>query len=514
MPNFIDSVDDNLVADGNVNFGGGMDGQIDPTMIEPNGCAEMKNMAMNRFGVITTRKGTVEVGTSPAGSRINGLSELDTATVEHLVACFAGAFYKYESSAWTLLAGFTANATAQVEMQQGVNVLYITDGVNNMRSWDGTTFTDLGTTSPNPPLAKYIVWHTNRLFAAGVTTANDTVYVSNIPDGTVWNYTTQAFRVGAGEGDAITSIGKWVGFKLVVFKNNSFYIVDADPSVSVANWGIEIGSPFIGCVAHRSVVQVGNDLYFLSRDGVRSIIRTTTAAINEVSLPLSWPMQNIIDQINWANASKACATYFDNKYILSVPITPATDNNYCIVYDTRAQRWSGYWTGWTSTIFHISKLANEKHLYFGQTDGITLEWDSDADENAVATYKDDGAEIASLIKTRAYQFQDPLSPKYGWSISSEWYQSQASASIKAILDQGGANTIDADFDTENVQNQLPVDLPFTLASIGNKRCAFDLAALGEFREIQFQFETTSGKLSLKSLTATAFPQAMKYEEGA
>lgn len=513
MPIYSDIVDDELIFDGTPTFGGGMDGQADPSVIDATTCADLKNVDMNRFGILMTRKGTSLVGTAPFSGRIQGLSELDTPTVEQLIAVSGGNFKKYESGTWSDIVGFTADTSANIDMEQGINVLYIADGTNNLHTWDGTSFTNLGTGSPKPPICPFLCWHTSRLFAAGNSTNNDTVYVSDILDAgaTGWDWTNQSFRVGGGEGDAITGIAKWVGYKLAVFKNNSFYVVEADPAESVSNWIIERISPVIGCVAHRSIKQVGNDLYFLSRDGVRSIIRTTTAALNEVSFPLSFPMQPIIDRINWTYAHLSNAVYFDNKYILSVPLDSAEYPNYCIVYDTRAQKWTGYWTGWTSQQFLISLLANGRSLYFGDNDGNVMEWNYDADSEIAASFLDNSVDIPTSIKTRAYRFNDPLRLKKGWNINMEFYQSQATASLSAILDQGGNDTIDSSFSTEQIENQLPLDLPFDLALIRNKRVAFDLYKLGEFREIQFELASSSGKLSLKTILASAFMRDIKFE---
>jgi len=517
MPNFIDTTDDALLTDGSQSFGGGADEQVDPGLLEGTACAEMKNIALNRFGVAVTRKGCIKVGdAAPFVARIQGLAELDTASTEVLLCVSGGAFKELVGTTWTAESGWSADASADmVNMVQGVNLLYVADGVGNLRSFDGTTWTDLTTGSGNAPIGNLLAWHTSRMFLSGVSANNDTVYVSDILEVGAghWNWTTNSFRVGGGEGDAIMAIAAWTGYKLVVFKNNSFYVVEANPTESVAQWVVERISPVIGCVAHRSVVQVGNDLFFLSRDGVRSVIRTVTTDQNEVSLPLSWPMQPYIDRINWTYASRSCAAFYDNKYLIAVPLDSATDPNYVLVYDTRAQRWSGYWTGWTPTIFHVSKLANLRNLYFGQSDGKAWEWQADADDDAAASYLDDGTGYASRIKSRAYSFADPLSPKWGWCVNLEFYLSLATASCSAILDQGGDNILDSSFATEQVSNQLPVNLPFNLASVRNKRVALDLATLGEFRSIQIQTDATTGRLALKSLFVSAFPSNMVYEEG-
>jgi hypothetical protein len=114
MPNFVEGIDDPLATDGNTSFGGGVDMQVDPGILEQTASAELKNMAMNRFGVLQTRKGTDAIGdANPFAATIQALCELDTPTVEQLIAVSAGVFKKLVSTTWTTIAGWTAHTTAK-----------------------------------------------------------------------------------------------------------------------------------------------------------------------------------------------------------------------------------------------------------------------------------------------------------------------------------------------------------------------------------------------------------------
>jgi hypothetical protein len=513
---YIDTDDDPLVFDGISSFSGGEDSQGDPLLIEPNASSELINCMLTRTGGTETRKGSLKLGLTIAAGKVQGLSELDTPLIEKLLAACNGGMYEFDGSIWTPALGYApSTASVPVEIVQGINRLYLTDGIQNLHEWNGTTFTDLGTGSPAPPIVKYLIWHTSRMFGAGNILENDTIWVSDFLDAgsLAWDYSTRSFRVGGGEGDAITAIASWHGFKLLAFKNNSFYVVDADPQLDVANWVIERVSDNIGCVSHRSVAMVGNDAYFLSRDGVRSVIRTTTDNQNEVSLPLSFPIQPIIDRINWTYADKSTAIPFDNKYMLCVPLDGATEPNAILVFDTRFQRWSGRWLGMNATCFLISKLGNIKRCLFGSTDGRVIRWLHDADDTLDSTYQDDGVDIATSVKTRAFRFNEPIALKNGWNILMEFFKSRAKANAFAILDQGEDEPIASNFDTEEIENQLPLpQLPFNLATIkNNSRRAFDLADHRSFLEIQFKITSNSKKLSLKSMAASAFVNTVEYE---
>jgi len=509
-----DNLDDPLVFDGSVNFSGGEDSQADPSQLKKEQCAKLINCALNRIGDITTRKGTEKLGAAAvAANRIQGLGELDTSSVELILAACNGAMFKNDAGTWSSAAGYTpTSATVTVEIVQGVDKLYIADGTKNLFSWDGTTFTDLLTGGTNPPILKFIAWHTNRLF--GSPSNSDYLYISNVLDATTWDTTNQAIRIGGGEGDNISCIASWSDFNFLVFKHNSIYVVNANPSQLVADWEVRKITDRVGCVAHRSGKMVGNDFYFLARDGIRTVLRTINDIQTEVSLPISWPMQPFIDRINWSAANTACAEYADNKYLLAVPIDGATQPNAVIVIDTRLKVPIGYWsgTGWTPTVFLFSKLANTQNLYFGNTSGKVLRWMFDEDDDLEASYEDDGEDIATTARTSSYSFQEAIFPKIGWNVEFEFNKSLATANAYAILDQDDTEqVVELNFNTFGTTNQLPVNLPFNLAVLTIARRAFDIAHLGEFREVQFEVRSSAGKLAMKQVLASAFVETMKDE---
>jgi hypothetical protein len=118
-----------------------------------------------------------------------------------------------------------------------------------------------------------------------------------------------AFKVGLG--DPITGLASWVGFNVVVFCKNSCYVVDTNPVPATASPTVPAASTFkirtistsSGCLSHGSIAQVGEDLYYLSRTGVRSIRRTMEENMiaSDVGI-ISYPIQDVIDSINWAQA--------------------------------------------------------------------------------------------------------------------------------------------------------------------------------------------------------------------
>ena len=119
-------------------------------------------MDINRFGALTTRRGTSLIG-STLTNPVMGLSFFDTPTHEEILAVSTGVLYKSTGSAFSSVSGYTPTASNNVEFAQLVDEIYMTDGQGNLHSYNGTSVTDEGST---PPTSKFLITHTNRLFGA------------------------------------------------------------------------------------------------------------------------------------------------------------------------------------------------------------------------------------------------------------------------------------------------------------------------------------------------------------
>jgi len=102
-----------------------------------------------------------------------------------------------------------------------------------------------------------------------------------------------------------------------------------------------------GCIATKSATWVpgvpgksGADIFYLSRDGVRTLSRSATDAQQGASFPLSYNIPEWINRINWTTAHRASAAVFDNAYHLSVPLDGALDNTHVLRYDLATEAWT------------------------------------------------------------------------------------------------------------------------------------------------------------------------------
>jgi len=351
----------------------------------------------------------------------------------------------------------------------------------------------------------------------------DTIYVSDIlsAEGTSAWSAVDSFRVG-GDGEPIVALQPWTGYRLVVFKLNSTYVIETDPTASIASWIVQRISSEVGCIAPRSVVQVASNIYWLANDGVRTLARTLQGTENEISDPLSKIIDSTIQEINPTQIQKAAGAYFANRYVLSIPISSSVTNNATICYNTLHKAWSGKWTGdFRASVF--ARYTNDPNnlLALATPDGRVLRWmEYIKDEQEVATdYQDSGSAIPTSITTREFSFGEPMSYKSLYNVEVQFYASTAFASVYVLDDLGNTITAFSNIDSSAASGGLGLlILPFILdanAILRNqksRRRAKSLLGNTPRRGIQVIVESPSGKLSLQNTTASAFIDSFRPEE--
>tara|TARA_B100001559_G_scaffold321086_1_gene336134 strand:- start:3781 stop:5694 length:1914 start_codon:yes stop_codon:yes gene_type:complete len=351
------------------------------------------------------------------------------------------------------------------------------------------------------------------------------------------------FKVGLG--DPVTGLASWVGFNLVVFCKNSCYVVDTGgvPAASgtapkTSDYTIRTISATTGCVSHGSIAQVGEDLFFLSRTGVRSIRRTMeeNMVASDVGV-ISYPIQDVIDEINWAAVENATSVFWNNRYLLSVPTGASTVNDTTIVYNTNTQSWMGVWRGDVtvtsgvpaSTInpyqYAVTQFSGGKpYLISLDKVGNPLQYrdfvedknlvDTDFQDKLVTTYKDTGWEAL----TRAFTFNEQTTSKDAEFAEFEFDRSNAVIDIGVILDGAEqSNNLADELDTGTGELRLTFTLPSTLGSGLLTRYRYSMTQYPEFRELQFKFQqsdnagTESKYLALRSIYAGGFLNSVGEE---
>jgi len=331
-------------------------------------------------------------------------------------------------------------------------------------------------------------------------------------------------------------------------------VVDTNPVVAgsgattttTANFTIRSISQSVGCLSHGSITQVGEDLFFLSRSGVRSIRRTMEENMiaSDVGV-ISYPVQDVIDQINWAQAQIATATFWNSRYILSVPTGSSTVNDTTLVYNTNTNAWMGVWrgtvtvdgttglpsstinpvdyavtqfTGGKPFLISLDKVGNPLQ-FKDYVEDINLV-DTDFQDKLTTTFIDTGWEAT----TRALTFGEQMTTKDAEFAEFEFDRSNAILDIGVILDGSETTNLADELVTGTGVFRLGTPptvahptIPFTLGSPLLKRFNYSMTQYPEFRELQFNFRqsaqagTDSKYLALRSIHAGGFLNSVGVE---
>ena len=148
---------------------------------------------------------------------------------------------------------------------------------------------------------------------------NDYLAVSDVLDPLHYSPILNEFKLNTGSNDKVVALYPFNSTTLLVFKERSVLAVEnlyGDLSTTRLT---EITREF-GCVSQASIAGTGSDVIFLSQRGIISLRQTEFGISQSVVVPLSDQIQNLVDEIDQAFWSQACATYFANRYILLIAV--------------------------------------------------------------------------------------------------------------------------------------------------------------------------------------------------
>ena len=207
------------------------------------------------------------------------------------------------------------------------------------------------------PAPEYGVYHQRRLavpYRYSVSDAEDTyadrkifdeILLSDILDTDTYDQVYGQFRFNAGKSDFNVGMHSFSDDKLIVFNRNSIHIVVG--SGNIANAAVQLLTDEVGLLARKSIVQVGNQVLFLSDNGVYGMNFIDLYNLRGNDVPLSESINKTISDVDKDNAVNAVAVYFDNKYYIALPTktfadgSPNTEgiNNVLLIYNFLNKNW-------------------------------------------------------------------------------------------------------------------------------------------------------------------------------
>ena len=226
-----------------------------------------------------------------------------------------------------------ANQKVRVTGAPTVNQFTFNLEVENVASSDSKTLTvnkplAVGKGYIHQPAAPWGIVHERRLWLpfwyTSATTPTDReirdeIVASDIMDFDTIDVIGNQFRPSAGQSDYLVQLTPFTKDSLVVFNRKSIHLMTGI-SGSLADVSTNVVTTEIGCSARKSVVQVANQIMFLSDQGIYSVEFLDEYNLRGTGTPISETIQPFIDRINQDYVHLSSAVYFDNKYWIALPL--------------------------------------------------------------------------------------------------------------------------------------------------------------------------------------------------
>jgi hypothetical protein len=254
-------------------------------------------------------------------------------------------------------------------------------------------------------------------FAYGLLDFRTKFIMSDILDYTSYDDVWATFRISAAGSDQITRLLAYQKSRLLVFMRHSVFAIEnftVDPTQAVQR----VLSNKVGNMGNKVPLLVGAEAFFLSEhSGFYKVSQIIQDQIATEPIPISRPIQPIIDQIDWARTDSlgldfvACSESLGDYCFFALPLRNVDGgaNNVVLVYNTSTQQWESVPDSWDDPSFridalHVTRFDQDRRL-FGldyQAKRIYLMYESQVDH-----INDQRLNVKDVIETRGYVAGDP-----------------------------------------------------------------------------------------------------------
>lgn len=395
----------------------GLNTQDSPVALDSGFATQAMNCVIDKFGRIGARQGWTPAHTTNAdlgANNIKALGELITnAGVSYVLAAGNNKLFRLNGSTLTTLTygggGSAPTITADNWAMAPLNgVMFFYQAGHDPLYYDPAVSTTTYKRVSEHPSYVATVQQSNvaisafgRTWTANTSTDKNTIQFSDLLAGQVLSTgsagTLNVSEVWPNGVDEIQALAAHNGFLYVFGKTQILiYRNPQDPAA------LEIADTItgVGCVARDSVVVTGQDVLFLSDNGVRSLQRV----IQEKSAPLRDLSANVRDDlvadVFRGDVTKIKAGYSDKEafYLLSIPDSSLV---YCFDMRGNLQNGAARTTQWNSLVPTAYCYTRDKRLLLGMTSYI----------GQYGGYMDNTATYEMYYYTSYFDFQSPTMMK-------------------------------------------------------------------------------------------------------
>ena len=226
---------------------------------------------------------------------------------------------------------------------------HVNDGASLMADPIFTKRVSVGLGFTHMPAPPYATYHQRRLvmpFKYSVDEIKgqytyrkilDEVIISDILDSDTYDEIYSQYRFNAGTADYTVGLHSFSDNSLLVFNRNSIHTVQN--TVNLQGSVAKLLTNEVGCVARKSIIQVGNQVIFLSDNGVYGTQFLDEYNLRGTETPMSESINETINRINKDHWEESRAVYFDNRYYIAVPLDDAQRNNAILIFNFLNSQW-------------------------------------------------------------------------------------------------------------------------------------------------------------------------------
>lgn len=236
------------------------------------------------------------------------------------------------------------------------------NGADQTQTWQWTGYTEPEQLDDAPTI-HFGVEHQQRVIAAGDPDNPLRLYISGDRQPNLWfspapdnieDTYDAALEAGyleipSGRGDKITAVfGDYYGDALIWTTRGAWRMRGFGPG----SWTlVRVAGVDVGCESEHGATQVGNDIWFIGRQGIQSLITTDQAGDIKTQYP-SIPIQNLWGQ-EPSSVTRITTQYLSEAKLemnpqtglvfAAVPLTGETTPSHVFVFNTNTQSWLGPW---------------------------------------------------------------------------------------------------------------------------------------------------------------------------
>lgn len=164
--------------------------------------------------------------------------------------------------------------------------------------------------------------------AAVTYTKVDFIVATDIQDEIHIDFTNE-FRINQGSSDEIVDLAKWSQDVVIVWKGKSWGVLTG-VALDLTDLAFDLRSKSYGLSARAAWAEAGDNIVFVAdKRGFVNIRQSESGKLIGVDVPMSAPIQKLIDRIDWTQADTIKLANWNSHLYAHVPIP--SEDDYCVL---------------------------------------------------------------------------------------------------------------------------------------------------------------------------------------